>query len=219
MPLKFKKSMSDPIYGTIPLTDIELSIIDTQVFQRLRHVEQLGLANYVFPSADYSRFAHSIGACHTIGQILERLEAQKEPKDRLPDDELQFRRIAMLLHDVGHYFMSHAAEYALEAHQEAIASAALSPANKTLSSPTTFDYSDHEQVGKLILENDPELSPIIKGLIPGGTAADRLAAMFKGAFDETSPNWTRIAWIISCDLHRPRGFPMGTLIATTSSRT
>ncbi len=196
MPLEFKKSVSDPIYGTIGLTELELGIIDTQVFQRLRHVEQLGLANYVFPSADYSRFAHSIGACHTMGQILARLEAQKPRGEELPDDEIQFRRVAMLLHDIGHYFMSHAAEYALEAHQDAIATAAI-PAPGALGAPTTFDYCDHEQVGKLILEHDPELSTIIRGLQPDGKAADRLAAMFKGAFDETY--WSLVSSELDAD--------------------
>lgn len=197
MPLEFKKSISDPIYGTVPLTELELKIIDTQVFQRLRHVEQLGLANYVFPSADYSRFAHSIGACHTMGQILSRLEAQKAPGDRLTDVEFQFRRVAMLLHDIGHYFMSHAAEYALEAYQDAIAAASLTPGVTSLGKPTTFDYIDHEQVGKLILESDPELSPIIKRLQSDGKAADRLAAMFKGAFDETY--WSLVSSELDAD--------------------
>ncbi len=196
MPLNYSKSVSDPVYGTIPLTELELKIIDTQVFQRLRHVEQLGLANYVFPSADYSRFAHCIGACHTMGQILERLEARKDLGKRLADEELQFRRIAMLLHDIGHYFMSHATEDALEDHQNSISKAALS-GGPVLAAPSTFDYCDHERVGKLILEKDPELAPIIKKLQGDGKAADRLAAMFKGATDETY--WTLVSSELDAD--------------------
>lgn len=89
----------------------------------------------------------------------------------------------MLLHDVGHYFMSHAAEYALEAHEESEARKVLPPKKGKVSSPTSFVYADHEVVGKLILQHDPELAPIIATL-PHASPVESLAAMFKGATDE-----------------------------------
>ena len=182
MSLDFTKSMSDPIYGTMPLTKLELQIIDTPVFQRLRQVGQLGLASYVFPSADYSRFAHSIGACHTMGQLLDRLESLKLPKKRLPAEEFQLRRVAMLLHDVGHYFMSHAAEHALEQQAEKQKSTLVKPGSKIISAPKAPGYYDHEDLGKVVLDCDPDLSRI---LAQQGWSADMLASMFKGASDRT----------------------------------
>jgi len=192
MPHDFVKSVSDPIYGTIRLTELERSILDTRVFQRLRNVQQLGLANYVFPSADYSRFAHSIGACHTIGQILDHLGG-------IDKEEWQLRRVAMLLHDIGHYFMSHAAEYAIEAHAESLAQKALPATPGMLSSPPKFEYVNHEAVGKLILENDPELQPLIRTL-PGvdGEPAHQIAAMFEGALD------TKYGTLVSSELDADR---------------
>lgn len=181
MALVYKKSISDPIYGAIQLTDLELKAIDTSVFQRLRHVGQLGLANYVFPSANYSRFAHSIGACHTMGQILVHLEEQSDIK--LDDQELQLRRLALLLHDIGHYYMSHATEYALQAHKEEQAKTELSKSKFKLESPSKIQYCDHEEVGKLILKHDPEIAAVLQSLpVPG--IAETLGAMFKGASEE-----------------------------------
>lgn len=176
--LKYPKSISDPIYGTIPLTELELRVIDTPVFQRLRRVQQLGLADYVFPSADYSRFAHSIGACHTIGEMLAQLDTNGPS---LEDDELQFRRLAMLLHDIGHYFMSHATEHALEEYHERTTSARISPEGGPIVTVPDAVYIGHEEVGKIVLESDPDLSNIIKEF---GRKPEDLAAMFKGSLDE-----------------------------------
>lgn len=69
--LDFKHRMRDPIYGFIQLTQVELDIIDTPIFQRLRRVHQLALTKYVYPSAEHSRFVHSIGVMHCATLIYE----------------------------------------------------------------------------------------------------------------------------------------------------
>jgi HD superfamily phosphohydrolase len=58
------KSITDPIYGYVGLSALEADVASSQVFQRLHNVRQLGLAHLVFPSAGYSRFAHSVGTAH-----------------------------------------------------------------------------------------------------------------------------------------------------------
>ncbi|MGH9908220.1 MAG: hypothetical protein ACRD8U_21845 [Pyrinomonadaceae bacterium] len=73
------KRISDPIHGTIGLSELEVKVVDSKVFQRLRNVKQLGLAHYVFPGADYSRFSHSIGVCHITGRILGSLRDKRVP--------------------------------------------------------------------------------------------------------------------------------------------
>ena len=50
--LKIVKYINDPIYGGIGVTQMELDIIDTPVFQRLRGLRQLARVNFVFPSAE-----------------------------------------------------------------------------------------------------------------------------------------------------------------------
>jgi len=69
------KRVADPVYKTVGLSKLEVSVVNTKVFQRLRNVKQLGLAHLVFPGADYSRFSHSLGVCHVTGRMLEALRA------------------------------------------------------------------------------------------------------------------------------------------------
>ena len=58
--LKSKK-IQDPIYGQIEMDSYLFQIIDTEEFQRLRYIKQLGAIYHVFPSANHTRFEHSIG--------------------------------------------------------------------------------------------------------------------------------------------------------------
>lgn len=67
------KRITDPVHGSIGISDLEAKVIGSKSFQRLRHVKQLGLAHYVFPGADHSRFAHSLGACHVTLRLLEAI--------------------------------------------------------------------------------------------------------------------------------------------------
>ena len=52
------KRITDAVHGTIGLSELEVEILSSQVFQRLRRINQLGLAHLVFPGANYSRLSH-----------------------------------------------------------------------------------------------------------------------------------------------------------------
>ena len=62
-----------PIHGFITLTDVMRQIIDTPEFQRLRNIKQLAAVSYVFPSANHTRFEHSIGVSHLAGIMMNEL--------------------------------------------------------------------------------------------------------------------------------------------------
>ena len=62
--LKYTCTMRDPVHGDIPLTNEEMSILDTREMQRLRNVRQLGAAYLLYPGAQHSRFEHSVGTAH-----------------------------------------------------------------------------------------------------------------------------------------------------------
>ena len=96
------KVIRDSIHGDVFLTDLEFDIIDTPEFQRLRRIKQLGTTYLVYPSANHTRFEHSIGALHLAGRIADRL--------MLPDEERRNVRIAAILHDIGHGPLSHSSE-------------------------------------------------------------------------------------------------------------
>jgi len=105
-------SIYDEIYGYIPITEIELKIIDTPVFQRLNHIRQLGTAYRVFPGAQHTRFSHSLGVMY----IMDRMITSKNLEGRINEDERQRLRLAALLHDVGHYPLSHIIETVMTDH-------------------------------------------------------------------------------------------------------
>lgn len=71
--LEFTREIRDPIYDYIPLTELESIIIDTPAFQRLDRIRQMHAGYKVYPSANYSRKVHSIGAMHLAGKAITRL--------------------------------------------------------------------------------------------------------------------------------------------------
>lgn len=110
--LNARHRFRDPLYGFIELTDAELRIVDTPLFQRLRRIHQLALTKYVYPTAEHSRFVHSLGAIHTATSIFECI-IDNSSSDLPYVDKLNFAkylRFAALLHDIGHLPFSHAAE-------------------------------------------------------------------------------------------------------------
>ena len=100
------KHIYDSVHGYVGITEIERSIIDTSIFQRLRRIKQLGLSDFVYPGATHSRFAHSVGSMFVMDKIANRLIEDKF----LKEDCLQELRLAALLHDIGHYPFSHLIE-------------------------------------------------------------------------------------------------------------
>ncbi|OGT38261.1 MAG: hypothetical protein A3F12_07380 [Gammaproteobacteria bacterium RIFCSPHIGHO2_12_FULL_38_14] len=98
--------IKDPVHGTMQFTSTEDAwikpFVDSQNFQRLRHIKQLGLGDYIFPGAVHSRFNHSVGCCYVGSQIAHKIG--------LADEERQLVMIACLLHDIGHGPFSHAFE-------------------------------------------------------------------------------------------------------------
>ena len=78
--IKLSKIINDPVHGFIevPKKSI-LPVIDTEVFQRLRRIKQLGLSSLVYPGATHTRFNHALGAMHLMRQALEVLRRKDVP--------------------------------------------------------------------------------------------------------------------------------------------
>ena len=110
----------DPLWNNIRVDPLARALVDTDVFQRLRYVRQLGLAYLVYPGATHSRFEHALGAYHLAGVALGIL-AEGGELAAAADDEPAIVRAAALLHDVGHYPFSHALEEIGVAHHEEVA--------------------------------------------------------------------------------------------------
>lgn len=103
---EYDKWIYDNVHGYIGITSLEREIIDTRIFQRLRRIKHLGLANFVYPGATHTRFAHSLGALFVMNKMCENLI----PKEKIRRDDLQLLRLSALLHDIGHYPFSHVIE-------------------------------------------------------------------------------------------------------------
>ena len=103
---------ADPIHQyiafTIPVTPgekAEKDLIDSPWIQRLRQICQLQSSKWVYPSAEHSRFQHSIGAMHVAGRFAKHLyPTLKKIAKNCPSENFieELLRVTALLHDVGH---------------------------------------------------------------------------------------------------------------------
>lgn len=106
--LKHPKIVNDPVHGFIEIPrGIILDLIDSQSFQRLRRIKQLGQSSLVYPGAVHTRFNHALGAMHLMRQTLDVLRRKDVA---ISAEEYEAALIAILLHDIGHGPFSHALE-------------------------------------------------------------------------------------------------------------
>jgi HD superfamily phosphohydrolase len=105
-------------------------VVDSDLYQRLRGVKQLGTALFVYPSAMQTRFVHGLGNLEIIAQMFSRalenadagvadaflgesarwLELDPGAKEAARAETLQVIRLVGLCHDVGHFPMGHVLE-------------------------------------------------------------------------------------------------------------
>ncbi|MGK7391732.1 MAG: HD domain-containing protein [Candidatus Cyclobacteriaceae bacterium M2_1C_046] len=106
-----KKIINDPVYGFIHLdNELLFEIIEHPIFQRLRRIKQLGVAEYVYPGALHTRFHHALGAMHLMSKSLQILRGKGV---EISSEEYCATQAAILLHDIGHGPFSHALEFSL----------------------------------------------------------------------------------------------------------
>lgn len=144
--MSYKREIRDPIYGFIEVEQAIIEILDHPLIQRLRWVNQLPLEQLVYPSANHSRFEHSLGVMYLAGLAASALfENSQElvekayqlgkyidnPQKELKHDFILAAKICGLLHDVGHAPFSHTFEDAF----------------KVLPQDEPFYIYDHEDFG------------------------------------------------------------------------
>ena len=107
--------IADPIHEYISFTvpystpdpgeRTEKDLIDSPWVQRLRYVFQLQSARWVYPSAEHSRFVHSLGTMHVAGRFARHLYpflATQFPHVPSIHYVEELLRVTALLHDIGH---------------------------------------------------------------------------------------------------------------------
>ncbi|WP_049929181.1 HD domain-containing protein [Halopiger goleimassiliensis] len=101
-------TIKDSVHDYIELDPTAEALLDTAPMQRLREVRQLSTVQFVYPSANHTRFEHSLGVYHLASRAVDRLDLEPDLADRL--------RAAALVHDVGHGPFGHQTEPAIERH-------------------------------------------------------------------------------------------------------
>ncbi|MDQ7037685.1 MAG: HD domain-containing protein [Aquificota bacterium] len=175
------KEFSDPLYGFVRVSSGELKLIDTLIFQRLRHIKQLGTAYLVFPSAQHSRFEHAIGVLHLTDLLLSRTRAGSDRRIR------DMVRVAGLLHDLGHPPFSHTTEVLIpdeRGHEELTGRIILeTEIYDILRKDLKFSHEEVESVVRITTGNpDGEEEKFLSSLITGQFGSDRMDYLRRDAF-------------------------------------
>lgn len=107
----------DPLYNLIEFREESVDyllwqIIQTEAFQRLRRIKQLGFSEFVYPGATHTRFAHSLGVFHLARRLIEIIDVKLKKRGSPTSNNAQkdAALCAALLHDLGHGPFSHAFE-------------------------------------------------------------------------------------------------------------
>ncbi len=165
----------DPVHNFVHLRDKEMKLVDTPVFQRLRGIRQLAMANLVYPGALHTRFDHSLGVCHVAGLMAVELGVEGE--------DVELVRLAALLHDIGHGPFSHVSENSLQrftdterlpAEQKKEKIHELVTAQVILRDPDIQNIlatQDREKITKLLADGYGD--PLLRSIVSGPLDADK----------------------------------------------
>lgn len=124
------KIFNDPVHGFISVPDLFIfQLLEHPYFQRLRRIKQLGLTNLVYPGALHTRFHHTMGAMHLMGEAIKTLRIKNIS---ITSEEEQAAMIAILMHDIGHGPFSHALEYSIvnNIHHEVLSDMVMKKLNR-----------------------------------------------------------------------------------------
>ena len=199
-------TIQDPIHGGITFGRIEKALIDHRLFQRLHGLRQNSLLYLIFPSANHTRFDHSIGVMYLAGRFLDAvLNNQKkicqagssrqtfQDPYRVDDQGINdtFRvlgsdqyfmlllRMAALFHDIGHGPLSHLFDKFFPTVNEITA----------LTRNTEYDF-----VSPTLVANKPEdTDKPVRHEVISCIAATRIILDCKDEFDRIGLNASSVA--------------------------
>lgn len=191
--LEFEGRVLDNVHGFIYYTKFEEKIMNTLLFKRLQSIKQLSIVNWVFPGSEHTRYIHSLGVMYIADKIALQLD--------LDVKERKIIRMAGLLHDIGHYPLSHVCEFPYKKNLKSFPDASFcKDINKdvkfkidTMDSLPNSQYMEqaagyhHEKIGAYIVCNNKEIRDIIIEAC-GENAPDIIADMITGNTERKNIN-------------------------------
>ncbi len=170
--------LRDPVWNNIRIDELTLTLVDTEVFQRLRYVRQLGWTYLVYPGATHTRFEHALGTHHLSRRTLALL-CEAEDSTSISEVDQAVVRSAALLHDVGHYPFSHALEEIGALHHEDVARPLITEGR--VASILSSQLGDDAPTRVFDLIRGRSESPL-QGLISGSLDLDKIEYLKRDAF-------------------------------------
>ena len=172
------KVLKDPVHSYIHINyEVIWNCLDSKEFQRLRRIRQLGGDFQVYPTAEHSRFSHSLGVYEIVRRIVTEI---KSLSVELSEYDKICVMLAGLLHDVGHGPFSHAFEHVTKhSHEDYTAKIILGETelNQVL---TEVSPRLPEDIVSIIEHNHP--NDILNQIISGQLDADRMDYLLRDSY-------------------------------------
>ena len=172
------KVLKDPVHSYIHIHyEVIWNCLDSKEFQRLRRIRQLGGDFQVYPTAEHSRFSHSLGVYEIVRRMVTEVKALCA---ELTEYEKVCVMLAGLLHDVGHGPFSHAFEHVTNhSHEEYTAKIILGDTelNSILRAVSKKMPEDIVSIIQHTHEND-----ILNQIVSGQLDADRMDYLLRDSY-------------------------------------
>ena len=172
------KVLKDPVHSYIHIHyEVIWNCLDSKEFQRLRRIRQLGGDFQVYPTAEHSRFSHSLGVYEIVRRMVTEV---KSLCVELTEYEKVCVMLAGLLHDVGHGPFSHAFEHVTNhSHEEYTAKIILG--NTELNSILRVVSEKLPQDIVSIIQHTHE-NDILNQIVSGQLDADRMDYLLRDSY-------------------------------------
>lgn len=114
----YTQPVRDPLWKHIYLSEGLIRVIDSDRFQQLNRIKQLGPSYLVYPGATHTRLSHSLGVFHIARRMIRTL-AMRSDCPPLSLEGVKAFLTASLVHDLGHFPYAHSLkELPLKDHEK-----------------------------------------------------------------------------------------------------
>ena len=172
------KVLKDPVHSYIHINyEVVWNCLDSKEFQRLRRIRQLGGDFQVYPTAEHSRFSHSLGVYEIVRRMVTEI---KSLSVELSEYDKICVMLAGLLHDVGHGPFSHAFEHVTNHSHEDYTAKIILGETELKQVLTEVSPRLPEDIVSIIEHNHP--NDILNQIISGQLDADRMDYLLRDSY-------------------------------------